>query len=534
MQSEQPARRRKYIRRSRTGCRTCRLRHIKCDETPVACRNCLSNGWKCEGYEVARLPLQGSRRQSIPSTPAVAFRWAITSDEKRCVSFFLHRTVESLASFYDSSLWSKLVFQMCCTEPAVYHAVVALSAVNQDLERHGIPMPGSDSDSSWHRFALEQCMRSFGLLNKRQISHDPQLRKVLLVCCLLFVMLELVIGHYDDATVHLQSGLAILKEMRLQRRTLGLTPATVEDGLLEAFLHLEAQATQHGVLEPALSIDDELLYGQRYEVYLYEFQRLQDVQRAIGPLINTSIPFLEKCWSKPAEEILGMYGVLHDKQQRILSCLYQFSTHFSRFGQTAYRRLTAKEQRGADMLKLMYLTLEITVKTCLYTGDSREPPWVSVDYEDLLSQTLAVIDKFNDRPLMMIETGVCPPLFTIAAHCPDWSVRMRAIDALKSWHHYEGYMNTKLIADMLVEVMKLQLKQVWSEIQATGSPPPSYLSFVEHAGERPGEVEVHISDKYGDVVCKFSLEPNKALLNALSSIRTVRKWPCVRASGLLP
>ncbi|KAL4999921.1 hypothetical protein BDV10DRAFT_163569 [Aspergillus recurvatus] len=533
MQSEQPKRRRKYIRRSRTGCRTCRLRHVKCDETPVACRNCLSNGWKCDGYEAARLPLLRSGRRSIPSTPAGSFRWAITSDEKRCVSFFLHRTVESLTSFYDSSLWRKLVFQMCCTEPAVYHAVVALSAVNQDLERHGIPMPGTDSDSSWHRFALEQCMRSFGLLNKRQISQDPQLRKVLLVCCLLFVVLELVLGHYDDATTHLQSGLAILKEMGIQRRTLGLAPVTVEDGLLEAFLHLEAQATQHGVLDPALSIDEELLYGQRYEEYLYEFQDLQGVQRALGPLINTGIAFLEKCWSKPAEEILATYGDLHDRQQRLLSCLYQFGAHFSHFRRTAYRRLTTKEQRGMDLLKLMYLTLDITIKTCLYSRSTPGPPWFIVDYEDLLSEILAVVDKFDDRPLMMIETGVCPPLFTIAAHCPDWSVRMRAVDALKSWHHCEGYMNSKLIADMVVEVMKLQLKQMWSEIHATGCPPPPNLSFVGNGDPETG-VDVHVMDKNGDVVCILSLEPDKALLNALSSIRTVRKWPCVRASGILP
>ncbi|KAL4972404.1 hypothetical protein BDW66DRAFT_169610 [Aspergillus desertorum] len=425
MQSERLKRRRNYINRSRTGCRTCRLRHVKCDETPVACRNCLSSGWKCEG-----------RRRSIPSTPAVTFRRAITSDEKRCVSFFLHRTVESLTSFYDTFLWRKLVSQMCCTEPAVYHAVVPLSALMA-------------------RFALEQCMRSFELLNKRQSHRTPQLHKVLLVCCLLFVMLELVLGHYDDATVHLQSGLAILKEMRIQRQTLGLSPATVEDSLLEAFLHLEAQATQHGVLDPALSIDDELLYGRRYEEYLNEFQSLQDVQRALGPLINTHVK---------------------------------------------YHRLAAKEQRGVDMLKLIYLTLNVTVKTCLYTG--------------------AVIDKFQDRPLMMIETGVCPPLFTIAAHCPDWSVRMRAIDALKSWHHCEGYMNPKLVANMVVEVMKLQLKQVWSEIQATGSSQPLIcLSW---------------STRYGDIVCMLSLEPDEALINALSSIRTARKWPCVRASGFLP
>ncbi|KAL4908662.1 hypothetical protein BDW74DRAFT_188561 [Aspergillus multicolor] len=531
MQNDKPKRQRNFTSRSRAGCRTCRLRHKKCDETPIACTNCTSNGWKCDGYEVARLPLQGRGRHSIPSTPATEFRWAMTSDEKRCVSFFLHRTVSSLTSFYDSSLWEKLVFQMCSVEPAVYHAVVALSAVNQDLEQYGIPMPGSDTNSSWHRFALEQCLRSFGFLNQRQISQDPQLRKVLLVCCLLFVILELVLGHYDNATVHLQSGLAILKEMKVRRRTLGLSmTATVEDGLLEAFLHLEAQASLHGVLEPALKIDDELLHDQRYEECLFEFGTVSDVQRALGPLLNCGIPFLEKCWSLRMDEIVARYSELQAKQQRLLSCLFQFGTRFSHFHKMTYARLTPKEQRVADTLRLNYLTLDITFRSCLMTGINLKPVWLSVDYGNLYSEILAVMDRFTDRPLMMIETGVCPSLFVVATHCPDWPLRMRAVDALRSWQHCEGYISSRLIADMIVEAMKLQLRQVWDEMQATGCPPPTLLSFIEH----DVGVDAYISDGLGYQTWSMPLEPDKSLIEALRSITTVRKWPCVRASGIFP
>ena len=40
----------KRFNRTRSGCLTCRKRHLKCDETPGWCRRCLTAGIKCDGY----------------------------------------------------------------------------------------------------------------------------------------------------------------------------------------------------------------------------------------------------------------------------------------------------------------------------------------------------------------------------------------------------------------------------------------------------------------------------------------------------
>lgn len=42
-------RRRRHHRRSRAGCRSCKERHMRCDEGKPFCRNCLRNGSSC-GY----------------------------------------------------------------------------------------------------------------------------------------------------------------------------------------------------------------------------------------------------------------------------------------------------------------------------------------------------------------------------------------------------------------------------------------------------------------------------------------------------
>ncbi|KAL2822263.1 hypothetical protein BDW59DRAFT_149629 [Aspergillus cavernicola] len=448
----------------------------------------------------------------------------MTSDEKRCVSFFLYRTIPSLTTYFDSSLWQKIVLQMSCTDPAVCHAVIALSAVNQDLERHGLPMPGSTTaGGTLHRFVLEHSMRSFGLLNKRRILKDPQLREVILVCCLLFVVLELACGHFDDATAHLQSGLAILKEMKIQHRRSKVPAIRIEESLLEAFLQLESQAAQHGVIQPTLHIDNQVVYEQGYEEYLFRFQTLQDVRQALSPIVNAGLPFLEQWWSRPEEEIMANYGVLHTKQQRLLSCVSQFGMHLASFHDAFYHRLTKKEQKGADMIKVMYLTMMITLKTCLYTRSCPEPASFMGDYEELLKESLAVMEQFQDRPIMTVDVAICPPLFAVAARCPDYGTRFQALDALRSWPHCEGYLNSTLIADLVVEGMKEEMRHLWTEMNTTGCLPPPGVSF-ESMGE---EVIVHINDRL------VSLEPSKALADALSSLRTVTNWQCVRTSGIL-
>lgn len=461
----------------------------------------------------------------------------MTADEKRCVSFFLHHTISSLTSYYDSPLWNKLVLQMCCEDAAVFHAVVALSAVNQDLEKQGLPASGVVATSSWRRYALEQSMRSFELLSKRRTAHDPQLRQVVLVCCLLFVILELGCGHFDDATAHLQNGLAILKEMKVQRKIVGisggslLSGSSVESSLLEAFLQLESQATHFGAIQPPLYIDHQLVHEQRYEAYLFEFRNLQDVWQAFNPLANNTYPFLEQCSGKSEAEVAANYGLLQARQQRLLSCLHQFGSQLTQYLQSFYHRLTQKERRGADIIQLFHQTAVLTVKTCLYTSSRPKPASVVAEYEDLLCKALAIIDKFPERPFMTVDSSINPTLYAIAARCPEYSIRLRAIDALRRWPHSEGYLHSIVIADFVVENMKLELRRIWHQVQSTVSVLPPRVFFEER---EKGHPIAHISDISGNYHWILPLEPDRNVAEALLAIRSVRDWTCIRASGILP
>ncbi|CEJ62192.1 hypothetical protein PMG11_10700 [Penicillium brasilianum] len=104
-----------------------------------------------------------------------------------------------------------MILQTSHLDPAVYHAANMLAAVHQDSEANEMRLSGENLQRARHRFAIQQSSRAYTHLSQRRASNDPQYREVMLVCCLLFVISELLLGRYDNAFQHLHSGLRILK-----------------------------------------------------------------------------------------------------------------------------------------------------------------------------------------------------------------------------------------------------------------------------------------------------------------------------------
>ncbi|KAK3318993.1 fungal-specific transcription factor domain-containing protein [Apodospora peruviana] len=61
----------KNRQKSRSGCRTCKLRRLRCDETKPECRNCAQKGLECPGYQ-QRLQWSTKHERSISEAKATA------------------------------------------------------------------------------------------------------------------------------------------------------------------------------------------------------------------------------------------------------------------------------------------------------------------------------------------------------------------------------------------------------------------------------------------------------------------------------
>ncbi|KAI2827396.1 transcriptional regulator family: Fungal Specific TF [Aspergillus niger] len=432
-------------KRSRTGCRTCRIRRIKCDESPGQCNNCVSANWTCDGYDAYRLP----QRRGLQDI-GTRLGWMMTSDEHRCYSYFQYRSVTNLAGFFDSPLWQQLALQMSRTDPAVFHAVNMLSAAHQESELHNMQISArSRIGSQQYYFSLQQSTRAIALLNQRRNSQDPQLRQTILLCCLLFVLFDVLVAQYDSAFTHLHGGLRILKELEIQ----GKLESEVEPSIVAAFRRLDTQASLYDTRFPILSLE----YGNQSPLKLFEaptggFTSLSQVREKITVLFTAGIPLVARSWSLNGPNMETNYESLYQSQRRLLDAFAEFDLHFTSFRVTKYHQLSEKEQLGADITYLLYLGHTLTLKTVLIRGPV--PESLVPEFLALLQAHEDMIEKLKSVSGLVMDHVMIAHMYLVATQCPDVGIRIRAIRLLRSWPHYEGLHSSNVTALMALGALK--------------------------------------------------------------------------------
>ncbi|KAE8137463.1 hypothetical protein BDV38DRAFT_292909 [Aspergillus pseudotamarii] len=238
--------------RSRSGCRTCRIRHVKCNELPGRCLNCVSTGRQCDGYDLDRLPLK--KKGPAPSTPLSVHRMRSvlpdqTSDEGRCFSLFQGSTIPMMNVLFDHHMWERLTPQMSHAEPAICHA------------------------SSLH-------------LISRTNSNNPSVKNKVLIYCLLFVVFELTHGRYDLAIVHLQNGVKLLgaeSQRPIYSSLYHTHPSSAVERHIElsfaaAIMDLDLQSAHFGVSKLHEGLDlDMFVHQVGHPPSMVDYQASQDV-----------------------------------------------------------------------------------------------------------------------------------------------------------------------------------------------------------------------------------------------------------------
>ncbi|KAH7400641.1 hypothetical protein DE146DRAFT_653543 [Phaeosphaeria sp. MPI-PUGE-AT-0046c] len=219
-----------YKLRVKTGCRTCRIRKIKCDETQPACLRCTKTGRTCDGYAHLVQAKKGNhavaanyRNSSflvVPkrSTQLGIYRspkTALSEDpkERRSFEYFQSRALPMWTEFFESELdtWSRTVLQLSHNQPAIKHGLLALSIMHERYE--GIaPLTSFTSQD----FAFVQYMHAIKHSNQLLTAYQKGKvsLEIVLIACIIFTCYENLVGDYKAASMHLRNGLRILDESK--------------------------------------------------------------------------------------------------------------------------------------------------------------------------------------------------------------------------------------------------------------------------------------------------------------------------------
>ncbi|KAF4454864.1 Transcriptional regulatory protein moc3 [Fusarium austroafricanum] len=219
-------------RKVKTGCATCRIRKIKCDEAKPFCQKCVKTGRKCDGYESIFRPFlnqptsnETNTGNSIHSSAHAAAKAPL--DVASLNRYFSTKTIFDVK--LSCSQEAQQVLQASLTDPSIRHALLSLRALRENLES----IKDSDSSESTeqqtlsYNYGLQQYSKALTSLASNLSSPSPDGLKSALLCCQVLISVEQVRSNFAAMSLHIIRGLNIMREYKAR-------PYLTANGLMPA------------------------------------------------------------------------------------------------------------------------------------------------------------------------------------------------------------------------------------------------------------------------------------------------------------
>ncbi|KAF2867370.1 hypothetical protein BDV95DRAFT_582020 [Massariosphaeria phaeospora] len=216
-----PTGKKDYVRKkiwrpkTKTGCITCRIRRVKCDEVKPYCQRCTSTGRKCDGYTTAA-PSTHTYQMVYSRSPLSFAKTGLdlnTTEEQEAFHFFKQHSASELSGFFDAVFWQSEILQASHSCPSIRYAVIALAALHRKFIVGRMPVVAEDTSDKQLRFALLQSNRAIQEILRSPVRKSISDKITIMASCVLFNCLASMQGHQNMALEHLRSGLKILREV---------------------------------------------------------------------------------------------------------------------------------------------------------------------------------------------------------------------------------------------------------------------------------------------------------------------------------
>ncbi|ETS03282.1 hypothetical protein M419DRAFT_128575 [Trichoderma reesei RUT C-30] len=251
--------------RARTGCLTCKKRHVKCDETRPACLNCMKWRGYCDSYsdntssasssqqpQSRPLPSKGklihSKKAPLiiiePSVNTIRFA---NNDQRDYFVEWSQLSVTFLGGFIDQTrLWTATMPQVTLEENTLRYGAMAVGALRKAYQVHGSEF-GLDTSSNRHYLnAVAYYCEALRMQSEMKPTREGM--RTALLSSLLFICFETQRGNVPAALKHITHGFSMLNELANCTdkapdlvRIAPAPPALVQD-ILDCYKPLELQS----------------------------------------------------------------------------------------------------------------------------------------------------------------------------------------------------------------------------------------------------------------------------------------------------
>lgn len=414
----------------------------------------------------------------------------LTPEELRGFAFFREKTVFEIQGAFRSSLWEQLVLQITQQEPAILHAAIAVGIVHRDqsdtqVARQNAFYHGLDKRQA---IGLRQYVKAIEFLRQRidgvRQSGDERANDVAMMCCLLFICLELLWGKSMTALNHLGTGLKILtsrgSQFLGQQNTLKLKPTSdnLVDQLSGSFATLDFESTMFGQRAPHLYVLPAGLIDRDLYVPL-KFEGISEARRYMDILSSGMLRFRGKLLeiasrSTQVAPFDPLFRYLWDHASTRSIDLTDHPTLFSELGRLgdnlavwylAFEDLNNKLELQLDawrsliLLELQHFYSHLLLSTCQTTKEI-----ICDSFNQLFSKVIQLATRYLDLssaknsavPVFALDSGILPALYLTAYKCRCPRIRREAISLMIQAPCQEGMWDGKMIAKFMTKVVELE------------------------------------------------------------------------------
>ncbi|CRK38973.1 hypothetical protein BN1708_007942 [Verticillium longisporum] len=475
----------------RTGCLTCKIRRVKCDERKPTCARCHKADVECDGYftknetvasttadpchsssEEASQP-KGARQRHYhrPIRPRAgmppSFLGVPLLEGLDVVYYdlFRHRLVPHLAGYRYKDLWSRIVLEAGMRDDCIRHCILAVGALTMAVAE--VPASANDEPlrggrpsvlAPWthkqivnehHKHALRHHLKAVAGFRKSFQDPTTLSPRCVHLMTLILIVYEFMQGNNEGAKTLLNCGLALLR-----------SSITLYEGSLEQSApgHKEKEEDlddiEHNLPCLAVMLDYSNQLARR-DGQLYQLKCVPDDARLPQPghdsmaklmaywgrFFTFSIVFISKATYVPRLDPRSTgtgpgaryRAAIRAKQKVFLAQLHRWTPVLREYA----RRLPALDvaaRKELRVVRLYWLVLYVHFCCCHDPTDLAFDAFTA-EFEEIVTETLELFsdddkDGAGGNPSLTLGEGVASPLFFALRSCRDRAVRTRAAHAV--------------------------------------------------------------------------------------------------------
>lgn len=329
----------------------------------------------------------------------------------------------------NSRFWDRIVLQFCHIEPAVKHAVLALSSIHQLSEaRHD-----ANIALRHQRYANQHYQHALSAAQSLLQSSTPENIDRVLVACLVFTCYENVRGNYAASQMHTGSGRAIMAQHRERLRR----PTRRNDlnEIQQLFARLDVAALAFSPSNSRYPYDTNSFYDTNPNLVPDAFDTVEEARAPLIDHIRWLLVVARDGYFAALKDP-SLYAILEPQRLRVMDHLVRWS---SRFEEITHHDLTASPIL-IRTLRVWHHLVTIDVQATYYGSELRYDKYID-QYNQLVRNAEEINELLAQEPSgcdFSFDLGITIPLFGTVERCRDPYIRRRALKALHAGQKQEG------------------------------------------------------------------------------------------------